>query len=163
MIDVRGFGRLAMLVAGAWLLQGCGGQSAPELSLEPLHGKTGDRVKLSSQQGKVVILDFWATWCAPCRQSMPKLDAIYRKYKDRGLVVMGVTDEPRPNVNDFALHDSKTTYPLYLDPHGDAGSKYGADSIPMLFLIDKNGKIVRKEVGLIEDTRELEKEIEKLL
>jgi thiol-disulfide isomerase/thioredoxin len=92
-------------------------------------------------EGKPVLLEFWATWCPPCRKSIPHLNEIYAKFKDRGLVVVGVTDEPNAVIRKFQK-DVPMDYPTATDTGGRLGEKMGVSSIPTAFLANKEGVIV---------------------
>ncbi|MFA5264653.1 MAG: TlpA disulfide reductase family protein [Opitutaceae bacterium] len=110
------------------------GKTIPDLKLE--------YVKNAVQPaGKPMILEFWATWCPPCRKSIPHLNEIYKKYQDRGLLAVGVTDEDRPTVDAF-LAKMKMDYTVAIDAEGALGNSFGIKGIPHAMLVDKTGKIV---------------------
>ena len=92
-------------------------------------------------EGKPMLLEFWATWCPPCRESIPHLNEIHAKYKDRGLVVVGVTDEPSAVIRKFQK-DVAMDYAVATDTGGRLSEKMGINGIPHAFLVDKEGKIV---------------------
>ncbi len=126
--------------------------------LEPLKSDTkiidfklddlqGDSVRLSSFGGRVVLLNFWATWCEPCRDEMPSLESLYNLYKDKGLVVVGVDlDESAASVQSFVSQHG-ITFPILLDRSGSVGLRYGARGIPTSYLIDKDGDVTSGTVG----------------
>ena len=125
------------------------GDPAPEVALPRIDG--GTPVRLSSLRGKVVLIDFWATWCGPCRQTMPMLEKLYRSKHADGLEVMSIDTEGMPAAERalaFARHlDPPVTFPLYADD-GHAGAAYRVGPIPHLALIDKQGRIRRVYVGV---------------
>jgi thiol-disulfide isomerase/thioredoxin len=124
-----------------------GGETAKRavtFSLQDLMGKT---VSLESLQGKVVILDFWATWCGPCKEAMPVLQQLSDKYANKGVVVIGVNQrESREKVKDF-ITSNKFTYQQLLDSDGKVGSDYGVEGIPTLVIIDQKGNQAMTHVG----------------
>ncbi len=123
-----------------------------------------DKVKLSevlaNPDVKAVIIDFWATWCEPCKQEMPYLEKIYQDFKDKGLAMLVITVDSSPDLEDAIKKDvSKlgVTYPIPWDIESKVKSFYGIGGIPVTYLIDKNGKIRYEHTGfteeLIEDLR----------
>ena len=124
-------------------------------------GAAASPLKLSELRGNVVLLDFWATWCGPCRAEAPILDKLASRYKDRGLVVVGVntSDEEgnaAPWVEQHGIH-----YPIVFDS-GEAASSYGVTGLPTMVLVSRDGKVLSKRTGLTSDG-ELERLIEKSL
>lgn len=113
-----------------------------------LHGLDGKAVTLSQFKGKVVILNFWATWCPPCREEMPSMDALYQKFKGNPAFVMlpASIDEDAETVREF-MKKNNYTMPVYHDPKKDAGSVYGITGVPETFIIDKKGVIAEKVIG----------------
>ncbi|MBI1798259.1 MAG: TlpA family protein disulfide reductase [Candidatus Eisenbacteria bacterium] len=124
------------------------GEVAPPFTIHTLDGKS---VRLSDLHGRPVILDFWATWCGPCRSSMPHLSAMQSRYRDRGLVVIGVSmdDEDAKFVRHFADRMGLTfRVALAEDPLIDA---YGPiTALPTAIYIGRDGRIVRRVVGYID-------------
>ena len=119
---------------------------------------------LSAYQGKVVYLDFWASWCAPCRRSFPWLDAMQRKHGDAGLVVIAVNvDTERKLASDF-LREVPVGFKIFYDPKGELAAKWQLLGMPSSFLIDRSGKVrSRHESFKADQTAALEAQIAALL
>jgi cytochrome c-type biogenesis protein len=123
--------------------------TAPEIILKDLNGKT---VKLSDYRGKVVILNFWASWCPPCREEMPELDQAnkeFEKSNDAVLLSVDLTDGVRETVekaNKF-ISDNKYSMRVLLDTEGLAADEYEITNIPTTYIIDKQGKVYDRIVG----------------
>jgi cytochrome c biogenesis protein CcmG/thiol:disulfide interchange protein DsbE len=92
-------------------------------------------------KGKPLLLEFWATWCPPCRESIPHLNGLYAKYGSRGLVVLGISDEDREAVRTFA-REMHMQYFVACDPSQKLLQQFHIHGIPHAFLVDRNGKIV---------------------
>ena len=109
---------------------------------------SGEKVSLESLKGKVVVLDFWATWCGPCRMTIPMLQELHEKYAKDGLVIVGISDESEMQVKPFA-EKMKMNYAVVADPVTDATWKqnYRVESLPTMVVIDRDGKIRMGEVG----------------
>ena len=138
-----------------------GRQAAPDFNLKTLDGQN---LQLSAMKGKVVLLDFWATWCPPCREEIPHFKELYAQYRDKGLMVVGVAlDEGgEKDVQPFA-QQNQINYPLSATGAQELGQRYGGvRGIPTTFLIDKQGKIAQKYVGY-QAKEVFEKEIQTLL
>lgn len=117
-------------------------QIAPEISLP---GVNDSPVKLSSFKGKVVLIDFWASWCGPCRASIPSVIKLYDTYKAKGFEVFGVSIDSKKMDWLKAIAQDKITYPQVNDKAGwysKTTEVYGVNAIPNTFLLDKTGKIV---------------------
>ena len=132
-----------------------------DFTLQLLHG---EGVSLSSFKSKVVILNFWATWCPPCRAEMPSMEVLHNKYREKGLEILAVNIlEKEAEVLSF-MDSNKLSFPAALDLDGAVSNSYGIQSIPTTFLIDREGNIVVRLVGSIDwDTPKIHNAIEKLL
>ncbi len=140
---------LSLVLATAPVLaDGLGAAHAPLAPAFTLKNLQGDRVKLSDYRGKLVLLNFWATWCMPCRQEMPSMEQLRQIYGERGLVILAVsTDEGgESRIRNFARR-LKLTFPILLDPDSTASDKYEVSGVPVSFLIDHQGRIVARMTG----------------
>jgi peroxiredoxin len=126
------------------------GQQAPDFELTDLQGK---KVRLSDFRGKAVMLNFWGSWCEPCRSEMPALQAAYEKYKDQGFVVIAVNIAEADVTAAAFAKDYGLTFPIWLDRNRDVVRQYQIGPIPTSFFIDPNGKIVNKVEGPLDLTR----------
>jgi len=126
------------------------GQLAPNFTLTDMQGQ---QVSLADLKGKVVILNFWATWCPPCREEMPSMEMLHRKYKDQGLVILAVNveQEGMAAVKGF-LQKTPYTFPILLDTEAEVQNLYKVFRFPESFIIDKNGNVVEKVIGAIDWT-----------
>jgi peroxiredoxin len=102
---------------------------------------------LRDLRGKVVLVNFWATWCPPCRKEMPDLQALYDKYKDQGLVVLAISDEEAAKVTPF-ISERKISYPVMLDPGRKVNDLYQVEGIPKSFVYDRQGQLVAQSIDM---------------
>ncbi len=108
----------------------------------------GEQVSLSQYRGKVVILNFWATWCPPCREEMPSMERLHRNYKDKGLVMLAINvDENGKQAVGQFLRKTPYSFPILLDSDNIAQNAYGVFRFPESFIIDRNGMVVKKIIG----------------
>lgn len=130
-----------------------------------LTGLTGEAYTLESLQGRVVLLDFWATWCAPCRKSMPELQSLHAEYAAQGLTVLGVSiDEKADAKVRKYVAAQKYTYPMAIDAAKDpAWQAYRVKSVPAAFLLDAEGRIVAQWTGRSPVASEVEAQVKALL
>jgi peroxiredoxin len=133
---------------------------APDFALKDMDGRTA---KLSDYRGKVVLLNFWATWCGPCKVEIPWFMDFENKYKDRGFAVVGVSmDEDGWAAVKPYLAERRINYRILLG-NDDVGQQYGGvDSLPTSFVIDRDGRIVGQHVGLVSKS-DYENEIKELV
>lgn len=119
---------------------------APGLTLERAGGGT---LALTALRGKVVVINFWATWCGPCRREMPSLERLHATLKDPALVIVGIdAGETAEKIAEFSQHaDTPPTYALVLDLHGDALKAFGVRGLPTTYVLDKQGRIAYRALG----------------
>lgn len=103
-------------------------------------------VSLKSLRGRPVVLDFWATWCPPCRETMPQLDKLYRKYQAKGVEFLAISGEDLADVRAF-VPKAGVSYPLYVDTKGEANKALDVESIPRLVILNGQGAVIFDETG----------------
>ena len=133
--------RAATGLAAAWLLL---------VALLPLSAAAEDsapRLDLSEYRGKVVVVDFWASWCAPCRRSIPWLNAMQRKYADEGLVVIGVNEDKTAAEAETFLKDVPAGFHVVLDLEGEIARHYGLIAMPSTYVFGRDGQLVARHLG----------------
>ncbi len=135
------------------ILAGCGepepwtrldpGVPAPPFTLTSLQG---EKMSLSDYAGQVVVVEFWATWCGPCRFSTPSLEVVYRRYRDRGVTMLLINQGETPEAVASWAED-RFTAPILMDRDGRVGRRYSVEGIPRLMVIDQEGRIVHDHSG----------------
>ena len=135
---------------------------APALALKTL---AGEAMTWESLRGRVVLVDFWATWCAPCKKSMPELQALQEKYGARGLTVLGVSiDEGGPAKVKKYVEGKKFTYPIAVDAgQSPLWEAFRVKAVPAAFLVDGEGRIVAQWTGRAPTGAEVEAKVEEML
>lgn len=119
-------------------------RSEADFTLKDLDGKSWTR---SSLKGKVVLVNFWATWCPPCRKEMPDIEALFHEFKDKGLVVLAISDEEEKVVRPF-IEQNKYDYPILLDPGRKVNELYQVDGIPKNFVYGRDGKLAAQAIDM---------------
>jgi peroxiredoxin len=112
-----------------------------------LAGLAGKRWHLKDLRGSVVLVNFWATWCPPCRKEMPDLEALYRHFAPKGLVVLAISDEDAAKVQPF-IAERQFTYPILLDPGRKVNELFDIEGIPKSFVFDREGKLVAQAIDM---------------
>jgi cytochrome c biogenesis protein CcmG, thiol:disulfide interchange protein DsbE len=118
------------------------GHPAPDFALQTLDGQT---LQLSDLQGQAVVLNFWASWCPPCRAEMPELEQTYQEHQDNGLVVLGINQGEQQAIAEGFVQRFLLTFPVVLDQELVASRNYKVNSLPTTFFIDRNG-VIRDQV-----------------
>jgi cytochrome c biogenesis protein CcmG, thiol:disulfide interchange protein DsbE len=122
------------------------GRTAPDFTLA---GLDGPAVTLSALRGQVVVVNFWASWCAECHEEQAALDATWQRYRDAGVVVLGIDfQDTTAGARDY-VHQSGLGYPVVADADSRTALGYGIRGIPETFLIDQSGRIVDRTIGLL--------------
>jgi peroxiredoxin len=102
---------------------------------------------LKDLQGKVVLVNFWATWCPPCRKEIPDLEVLYKRFENQGLVILAISDETADKVKPF-IAENKVTYPVLLDPDDNVHKLFDVEGIPHNFVYDRTGKLVTQSIDM---------------
>ena len=152
---------LAVLAAGTAMAAIAPSSTAPDFTL---HTMNGPNMRLQEQRGKVVMINFWATWCGPCRQEMPHLDRLYDKYKSSGFVLMGINvDDDTRNAAAVAAKLG-VRFPVLLDTDKQVSRLYDLSTMPSTVIVDRDGKVRYVHRGYLsgyEDT--YDKQVRELL
>jgi len=135
-----------IIIISFFIFTGCKSTSG-DFTLTDLDG---NEISLSDFNGKVLILNFWATWCPPCREEIPDFVEVYDEYESEDVQFIGVSNEDISTLRSF-VEDYNISYPILIDDENIMG-KWGISAIPTTFVFDKNGQIISKSVGMM--TRE---------
>jgi len=145
--------RLLLVVLLAVFILGCSkgdsGQGlsggAPDFTLPAVDGSM---VSMSDYSGKVILVDFWATWCPPCQEMIPVLSKLHKKYSEKGLVILGVSlDKDGLGVLGTFVHENMIPYKVVMGDNRISNAFGGVSSIPTLYMVDREGRLVRKLTG----------------
>jgi cytochrome c biogenesis protein CcmG/thiol:disulfide interchange protein DsbE len=120
---------------------------APDFSLTTFKGTT---ISLEDLRGKPVVINFWASWCPPCRIEAPLIERTWRAYKNRGLIFLGINIQDRKEDALNYIREFDITYPNGPDPTGEISIDYGVSGLPVTFFVSRNGEVARRWVGAIE-------------
>lgn len=122
-----------------------GRTAAPDFTLDRLGGGT---VRLADLSGRVVLLNFWATWCPPCRAEMPSMERLYQTYRDRGLIIVAIDYRERPTQVSPFVTELGLTFPVAFDRDGTVtDTRYPTGGLPTTYLIDRRGRAVARKIG----------------
>ncbi|TDF34778.1 TlpA family protein disulfide reductase [Alteromonadaceae bacterium M269] len=110
---------------------------APDFTLK---SKSGSNMRLSEQKGNIVLVNFWASWCGPCRAELPEFEKMQQDYEDLGFTVMAVNVDDDSRKADVLLRDIKVSFPVLFDPEGDVSKLYDVSAMPTTVVIDRDGK-----------------------
>jgi cytochrome c biogenesis protein CcmG, thiol:disulfide interchange protein DsbE len=142
---------LALGVALAWVVKGTlddhivrVGDIAPKFSVVT---ETGRTITPASFGGKLLVLNFWADWCPPCRQEAPSLEVFSRQFASEGVVVLGVSVDKNENLYHRFLKEYRVTFQVTRDPSSEISDSYGTFQFPETYVIDTSGKVVQKIIG----------------
>ena len=154
-------GSALALVGGRTIAAIAPASAAPDFTLRTM---SGPNMRLAEQRGRVVMINFWATWCGPCRQEMPQLNKLYDKYRGSGFVLMGVNvDDDVRNATEVA-HKLALSFPVLLDTDKSVSKLYDLSTMPSTVLVDRDGKVRYLHRGYLagyEDT--YDKQVRELL
>ncbi len=128
----------AALLLSVPALAGAPGAAAPQFSLA---ARGGQNVSLAQYKGQVVMINFWASWCGPCRQEMPLLESIYKKYNKLGFTMLGVNVEPDSNAANAWLKETPVSFPILYDTESKVSKLYDVAGMPTSVIIDRAGKV----------------------
>jgi peroxiredoxin len=112
-----------------------------------LKSRSGENLRLSEQRGNVVLINFWASWCGPCRQEMPLLENIHKKYQKFGFTVFGVNVDNDSSKADKILKDIPVSFPVLYDPDGKVSKLYNVNAMPTTVMVDRNGNMRYLHLG----------------
>lgn len=115
-----------------------------KFTLTDLHGKSWT---LKELRGSVVLVNFWATWCPPCRKEMPDLDALYKRFQEKGLVILAISDEKEETVRKF-LEAHAVSYPVLLDTSREVNKMFHVEGIPKTYIFDREGKLAAQAIDM---------------
>jgi peroxiredoxin len=131
----------ALLLAGlvfSLALQAASQQAAPDFTLK---SRSGENMKLSELRGQVVMINFWASWCGPCRQEMPLLEELYQRYQPMGFTLLGVNVEEDSAAAEKVLKEIQVSFPILYDRNNQVSESYDVSAMPSTFLVDRDGRV----------------------
>ena len=142
---------IALCSAAGCALAAAPGEPAPAFALSTADGRT---IALDELRGRVVYLDFWASWCGPCRRSFPWMNEIEQRYAAKGLTVVAINVDTKREDAERFLHQYPAKFAVVYDASGTTPRAYDVKAMPSSYLIDRNGKIARVEQGFLDEKRD---------
>jgi len=136
------------------------GSQAPDFQLNNLDGQS---ISLSDLRGKPVFINFWATWCPPCRSEMPYIQEIYEEWSGKGLVVLAINIGESPSQVEEFMESQNLSFPVLLDTGKNVAQKYNIRGIPTSFFVDKDGVVQEKIIGAFPSKAAIEKSLSKII
>ena len=133
---------------------------APDFQLQSLDGQT---ISLSDLRGKPVLINFWASWCPPCREEMPYLQEIYEEWTDKGLVVLAINIGESSSTAEEFIQSYNLSFTVLLDTEQDIAQRYNITGIPTTLFVDKDGIIQDKVIGAFQSTAQIENRLSKII
>jgi cytochrome c biogenesis protein CcmG, thiol:disulfide interchange protein DsbE len=124
------------------------------LQIASIRANAADELNLEAYRGQVVWLDFWASWCTPCRRSFPWMNEIVERYADQGLVIVGVNVDQERNLAEQFLLETPANFNVVYDPDGSFAKEFEVLGMPSSYLIDRNGNVISSHIGFRRDERE---------
>jgi cytochrome c biogenesis protein CcmG, thiol:disulfide interchange protein DsbE len=138
------------------------GHAAPDFTITPWGDSSGQAIHLAALKGKPVILNFWASWCTPCNEEMPRFQSTWQRYQADGVVFIGIDYQDQQQEALQFLQKYQVTYPAGPDTSGSISVDYGVSNVPSTVFIDRSGVVARKILGPV-DAATLDGEIQQLL
>ena len=127
------------------------GKPAPDFVLPVVYNDDhGESVQLSSLEGEAVVLLFWASWCGPCRQTVPSVERLSNRLRDKGVVVVGVNTRDSPEKAVAYAHKAKVSFPIVSDADGRVGALFGVSSYPTIVVVDEEGVVAARRTGYVD-------------
>lgn len=153
-----------LILVFSWLLISNQAMASPQLAPDINVATRDGNIKLSEYRGQVVYLDFWASWCVPCRKSFPWMQQLQQNYRDQGLKIIAVNLDKQRVLADKFLQNFDVNFMIGFDEAGDSARAYGLKGMPSSYLIGRDGKLYSSHIGFRQkETARLEKTIQKLL
>lgn len=137
------------------------GEKSPDFTLK---SKDGGNMRLSEQRGNIVLVNFWASWCGPCREELPAFEELYQEYQDLGVEILAVNVDDDPEKANVLLDDIEVSFPVLFDTSGDVSQLYDVNAMPTTVMVDRDGNVRLLHPGYRKgDEKKYEKAIKMLM